>query len=269
MKCNTERPISKFPKSPRMSGGHANTCNECQNKRNRELRAERQGITPEELASRVERQSNTRLRKKANAVLETGGQRMCSRCREVKPLSSEVFVLHRRNKEECGSICRKCQSDLCKEHYGSNKESYHSRARAFEKAHPEWQSARNRKYRTENSEKIALRLKNRRRDDPLYKTERLIRASIAGAFRRKGFTKRSRVTTILGCNWMELQAHFERQFLKGMSWDNRDKWHIDHIVPVATAKNEDDLIALNHFTNLRPLWATDNHIKSAKITHLI
>jgi len=50
-----------------------------------------------------------------------------------------------------------------------------------------------------------------------------------------------------------------------MSWENRGKWHIDHIVPVSSAKTEQDIIKLNHYTNLRPMWASDNIKKSNKM----
>lgn len=54
-----------------------------------------------------------------------------------------------------------------------------------------------------------------------------------------------------------------------MTWQNRGEWHIDHIVALATAKTEADVLALNHFTNLRPMWGPDNLKKGAKQTHLI
>jgi hypothetical protein len=54
-----------------------------------------------------------------------------------------------------------------------------------------------------------------------------------------------------------------------MNWENRDQWHVDHIVPLATAKNEQDVIALNHFSNLRPLWAKENLQKGSKLNFLI
>ncbi len=54
-----------------------------------------------------------------------------------------------------------------------------------------------------------------------------------------------------------------------MSWENRALWHIDHIVAMATAVTEADVLALNHFTNLRPLWGVDNLKKGAKQTHLL
>gem|GEM_PF-4500409 len=49
---------------------------------------------------------------------------------------------------------------------------------------------------------------------------------------------------ILGCSFDEFKSHIEKQFLEGMSWGNRDKWHIDHILPVSMAKNEKELLEL-------------------------
>ena len=43
-----------------------------------------------------------------------------------------------------------------------------------------------------------------------------------------------------------------------MTWDNwaMDGWHIDHIKPLSLATTYDEIIQLNHYTNLQPLWAT-------------
>ena len=46
-----------------------------------------------------------------------------------------------------------------------------------------------------------------------------------------------------------------------MNWDNAGKWHLDHIIPISSAKNEEDIIKLNHYTNFQPLWAIDNLTK--------
>lgn len=96
-----------------------------------------------------------------------------------------------------------------------------------------------------------------------------MRSLVASALSKRGFQKASRTAAIIGCTWVEFARHIELQFLPGMSWDNRHLWHIDHIVPLASASTEADVIALNHFTNLRPLWALDNLAKSDTVTHLI
>jgi len=53
-----------------------------------------------------------------------------------------------------------------------------------------------------------------------------------------------------------------------MNWDNRGLyngepnygWDIDHIIPSSTAKTEDELIRLNHYTNLQPLCSYFNRV---------
>ena len=49
-----------------------------------------------------------------------------------------------------------------------------------------------------------------------------------------------------------------------MSWENRHEWHIDHIMPMASAVTQEDAERLQHYTNLRPAWANDNLRDNAK-----
>ena len=35
----------------------------------------------------------------------------------------------------------------------------------------------------------------------------------------------------------------------------------DYIIPISSAKTEEDILLLNHYSNLQPLWAKDNIIK--------
>ena len=41
---------------------------------------------------------------------------------------------------------------------------------------------------------------------------------------------------------------------------------LSNIVPLASAKTEDEVIKLFHYTNLQPLWAEENLRKSDKVT---
>lgn len=90
----------------------------------------------------------------------------------------------------------------------------------------------------------------------------------------KGTTKGGRSwQEILGYTAKQLRQHLERQFTKGMSWDNYGEWHVDHIVPVAefrfTSPDDDAFKQCWALSNLRPLWAKDNLSKRHKRTHLI
>lgn len=107
--------------------------------------------------------------------------------------------------------------------------------------------------------------KKKRDEDALYYLKVRTRNLIVGAFLRGGYKKNTKTERVIGCSFQEFSRHLEALFLPDMSWENRHLWHIDHIIPIASAKTEEDVILLSHHTNLRPLWAADNMKKGAKI----
>ncbi len=110
---------------------------------------------------------------------------------------------------------------------------------------------------------------NKRKEvDPLYKLKHALRLKIIVEFRRSFNRKKPQKTNeILGASYNDVKIHLENQFRDGMNWDNRGfkGWHIDHIIPLSSAKTEEELMPLFHYTNLQPLWAKDNLKKRAKI----
>ncbi len=67
----------------------------------------------------------------------------------------------------------------------------------------------------------------------------------------------------LGCSIEELKSYLESKFQPGMSWENREKWHIDHILPLSKfdLSDPEQLRKACHYSNLQPLWAFDNMSK--------
>ena len=110
-------------------------------------------------------------------------------------------------------------------------------------------------------------IKNKKLKDPLFKLSCNIRTLIGNCIKRQGYKKTSKTYDILGCSFEEFKQHLENQFTEGMSWNNAGEWHLDHIYPVSLAKDEEELIKLNHYTNFQPLWALDNIRKSNKINN--
>ena len=119
--------------------------------------------------------------------------------------------------------------------------------------------------RKKHQESVNNKEKRRRNSDPIFTMKKRISTRIRNYMARCGYEKKTRTHVILGIDWSGFKEHLERQFVNGMSWENRDRWHIDHIIPLATAQSEDDVIKLNHYTNLQPLWAKDNLSKGSKI----
>jgi len=104
------------------------------------------------------------------------------------------------------------------------------------------------------------------KNDSLFALKKRLRVLIRGSFRKSGYTNFStRTEEIIGISYNDFKLYMESKFVDGMNWENRDLWHIDHIIPLSTAKSEQELIALSHYTNLQPLWAIDNLKKGDKI----
>jgi len=123
-----------------------------------------------------------------------------------------------------------------------------------------------RNYGLNNREKINIRRRKNRSEDPLVKLVDILRCRIGIAFRRKNYEKTSKTHKLLGADFKIVKQHIEDQFTEGMSWILvGPRIHIDHIIPLASAVNEGELIKLCHYTNLQPLWAEDNLKKRDKI----
>ncbi len=95
-------------------------------------------------------------------------------------------------------------------------------------------------------------------NDPIFKLKKRLRSRLTDFFNKRKYRKECKTKEIIGASFDIIKAHIESQFLLGMTWDNHGNWHIDHIIPLAFAKTEDEAIKLCHYTNLQPLWAIDN-----------
>lgn len=105
----------------------------------------------------------------------------------------------------------------------------------------------------------------KRKADPVFKLKTLLRARLLRAL--KGNYKSGSAVSNLGCSVEEFKVYMESKFLTGMSWENHGKWHIDHIIPLSffNLSNIDELKKACHYSNLQPLWASDNIKKSNRI----
>jgi hypothetical protein len=103
----------------------------------------------------------------------------------------------------------------------------------------------------------------RRLNDPEYKIIENLRRRTRDYIKSEDNT----ISELIGCSSSFLKQHLEEQFVCGMSWENYGYygWHIDHKIPLASAKTEDELFSLIHYTNLQPLWRKDNLTKGCKI----
>ena len=125
-------------------------------------------------------------------------------------------------------------------------------------------------YKAKNRSKIAAAntayQRKRYRTNIQHRLTVVIRSRLCGSIKTEA--KRGSSIVALGCSVAHLKVHLERQFQPGMTWDNWSLhgWHIDHIIPLAAfdLTDKDQFLKACHYTNLRPLWATDNLAKGSK-----
>ena len=163
-------------------------------------------------------------------------------------------LYHAANKEKKKAKTRKWRNE--------NKE----RSRLNQKRYYDENSDRlkelSRKYAKENRLSINSRRKKKYDSDPLYKFEKRTRNTIRDGFRSKNFHKKHKTNQILKCSFEYFLNYIEKQFKEGMTFSNT---HLDHIVPVSLGETEEEIIALNHYSNFQPLLAKDNLKKGDKL----
>ena len=107
------------------------------------------------------------------------------------------------------------------------------------------------------------RVRDRYTTDPLYALKCRLRCRVYSALKRKGFRKNTKTAIMLGCTYEDFKAYTEARLPLGMTWELfLTQGHLDHIVPLDAADTEEDVYALNHYTNLRPMWGPENLAKS-------
>jgi len=134
-------------------------------------------------------------------------------------------------------------------------------------------------WQNKNKNKIAEKVREKYNNDPLFKLSHILRTRIRESFDIKKCKKNNKTEKILGCTFKQFKIYLESKFEDWMTWDNHGKsndgifapnksWDIDHIIPLHKATTEEEIIKLNHYTNLQPLCSYVNRIvKKNKIKY--
>lgn len=130
-----------------------------------------------------------------------------------------------------------------------------------------WAEKHGKEYRTKNLERDRAREHKRYTEDICFALKKTLRVRIGKALKNK--QKRGSAIDDLGCSVPELKIYLEKQFKEGMSWSNWGLygWHIDHRLPLDYFDLTDrrQFLEATHYTNLQPMWATENIRKGNKV----
>jgi len=225
--CKEEKDIIFFGNDKNSKDGYSNRCKECLRNKSKKIRSKDGFKEKNRKYMKIYREEN-------KDSFEKYQKEYYNRV-DIKEIRKENSKKYREeNKERL-----KEQKELWRE---NNKENV-------------------RKYRYEYT-------KNRRLNDPLYKLSSDIGAMIRKSFLKNNFKKCNKTNEILGCSFANFKLYIESKFEPWMNWENHGKynseygfgWDIDHIIELKTATTIEDVIRLNHYTNLRPLDSKINRV---------
>lgn len=153
------------------------------------------------------------------------------------------------------STCKECERGKDRDRYKSNPEAYKEKQK---------------KYRPTPKKKKLISKKeyyHSTKNKPLNIITRSVRRRLQKYLDKFEVRKDSKTFKHVGCSPQELKQYIESLFTEGMCWENYGLfgWHIDHKVPLSSANTLDEMLKLNHYTNLQPLWWTDNLSKGKKV----
>jgi len=201
-------------------------------------------------------------------------EKVCKTCGVNKPI--EEFSVRKEYKDGRRNECIICYREKRKKYNGrykdrvsdwyfNNKELTVQRTKEWKENNYERNRLLNRKSEKKRRSDITKKNKERYHSNSLFRLRMAIPPLIRNSLNKKGFSKKSLTSEILGIDYEGFYKHIENQFTNGMTWDNRGSWELDHKIPVSLGKTEEEIIKLNHYTNFQPLWKKDNIVKSDKV----
>ena len=248
-KCKVEKSVREFAKSKSSKDCLHHWCRLC----NSEYKKQYNKVNKEKLAG------------KRKTYREANKEQKAEYDKRYREANKEKILTE---KKRWWVANREVQILRLKTHYEDNKEAINERAKQYREANKERLLEKAKQYRNTNRNKVTAtkrRWKQTKRvEDFVFKFKEVVRSAVYGGITRSGYTKSSKTFAILGGSFEVVRSHLEAQFTEGMDWDTqgKDGWHIDHFIPVSYAKNEEEVLILNHYRNLQPLWATQNLTKS-------
>ena len=258
-KCLIDKNVSCFYKNKNTKDGYISICKECKKqthqkyyKKNIEHIIEYREGKKEEMSEYLKEYYRTNIDKIKE--YRENNEEILKLKRKEYYLNNRVKIIEKsknynfKNKEKIQEYNKKyrednldCEINRWKEYYDNNREILIKRSCDYSK--------------------------KKRKSSTLELLKHNIRNRTNGFFKSKNIKKTNKTFNIIGCTPEFLKEHLEKQFIEGMNWNNHGLfgWHIDHIIPLSSAKTEEELYKLCNYTNLQPLWAIDNLKKSNKL----
>jgi hypothetical protein len=236
----------------------------------------REGLSKEEVKEEykkhgIEEKIKISPNRKLNIIKDGRVYKECSKCLEELPV--EEFSINPSHHTGLRAQCKRCDCEY------RNKPDVMEKNKKYNKLY--WlktnkvlERLRRKKWRSENKEYLSKYRKDyipkwekhKRATDPIFQLKKNLRCRVWHALTNQGATKNRTTMDLIGCTPEFLWDHLIKQFKPGMTIENYGEWHVDHIKPCSRfdlSKKEEQAKCF-HYSNLQPLWASENCSKGAK-----
>ena len=193
----------------------------------------------------------------------------CGKCKKLKDDSE--FSKSSRSPSGLRSYCKLCSKKL----YQLNKEKVLQGHKEYYEKNKESITLWRKQWREENKdmlrEKSKIKYNKYKNENKNFHLLCNLRSRLNSALKIKNVNKAVKTIELLGCSIDEYKLYLESLWVKGMSWDNygigKNKWQVDHIIPCSffDLTKEEEQKKCFHYTNLMPLWFSDNEEKGIKV----
>lgn len=185
--------------------------------------------------------------------------KICSNCKHKKLVGK--FYYRSDKPHLLQSHCKDCIKTKRTSFRNDNIERIKERDRKYHWGNREKRIEYLKKYRVDNTHIRNVKYNARFKSDVFFRMSQNIRTRIRMALKRN--TKSKSTQILIGCTIDFLRQHLQNQFKEGMDWNNYGLWQIDHKKPCSLfdLSKEEEQLKCFHYSNLQPLWATDNRKK--------
>lgn len=257
--CKMEINVCCFYKNKNKKDGYDSICKECKKiKRRKYIKTNEEKIKlHRKNVYLTNKEKHKEYREKNKEIIKTK-----DKIRREK--NKEIITARRKKyyKKNLNSI-----KEYQKNYYENNRNKVISRQKKYQESH-----------KTKRNKRHKVRIFQ----DSLYKFKCNIRSLIHGSLKNKHFKKNTKTEQILGCSLEFFKQYIENQFNEWQNWNNwgifkknevailNKYWSIDHIIPLSSAKTKEEIIKLNHYTNLCVLDSYINqYLKKDKVTYCL
>jgi hypothetical protein len=267
-KCNIEKPITEFSKHVKYKSGIRNSCKTCESIIKKQWKKDNPDKVKEE---------RKRWKKNNPDKVKEGRKRWKKdNPDKVKEERKRWKVKNTHENRPDNIICGGCNlvkplSDFYQGQLRKCKECEKLRMKIYRETNPDARKETKRKWNSNNIEVVKKlkkeHVKRRKKRDPIFRAMNIMRNRTTKYAHRKFNEKRGIFVEIIGIDRDGFRDYISSKFKEGMSWENYgwSTWHLDHIIPLSSAKTIKELEELSHYTNLQPLWKDENLEKSNKL----